>query len=606
MDALAGGQAATQPSSEARLAALIGQDRELGTLIARPLSSSNFADSFEIARKCFLQEFDRDDIHTDWSNFVAGKLKVFCEIEKNWLEHLAYWLYCDKQSGHPVGISGLYFRGGGDPANFSSDRSAVWINWIGVDPDYINGVIEREGRWPRGLPTPSAQIMDHLLETAKASGAAAVRVYTAKNNFLGQAFYRRHAFERQGNFILAVAGGQPEIVYKRTLSKISPPLLLPSSLIRSGQLGSPTQWEQAAVYHHSRGSYVLVLSSSRGGTKLVDGIPYEVPARLSLVLNVKHRNQAMGMIGNLIADLKKEQRQAPGVSAAQPSRVITRFLERHSFSSATPVRLKETENTQLALNPVSLKELYARDKGACKAFMRAVYETYRRVFPDPDGREALNYFLEAFADRSRGTDVKAICTGRTVAGAMLVEMLKIKTGPGQPLFSEDGAQVHGAVIDALWVEPDFQRKGVGTAAVKSVIAEVRSAGGGYIGMEVNNPDLMTPGMMAEDSMDPHRRVQFWEDLGARWLKIPYVQPELSGEGTRPVEYLMWGVLPVDRSASRIHRDELWGGIYSYWASSLENVDTNPVMLAIKEAIMRGPEYQLLHRHAKLKNNIQTE
>jgi GNAT superfamily N-acetyltransferase len=91
------------------------------------------------------------------------------------------------------------------------------------------------------------------------------------------------------------------------------------------------------------------------------------------------------------------------------------------------------------------------------------------------------------------------------------------------------------LLTYLAVRPQYRRRGLARTLVNratTILADDARRDGGTLQAvlaETESPRLISP---AESSIPPFERLKVFENLGARWIDIPYVQPALTPGGSR--------------------------------------------------------------------------
>lgn len=180
------------PSGEKAIQQKAGTALALVTLEAREISSATLKDALEIGTKCFPREEDHRAMVEVYNRYISGSRQYFDKDLESQLNLLSYWVYYDRFSGQRAGIGGLFSEGDKDPT--------VWMAWIAVDPDYVAGIC----RLPKGVPTPTQQMLLHQQHTAREFGFTTLNAYTydSPDNLLPQAMYERNGFTQTGTFEL--------------------------------------------------------------------------------------------------------------------------------------------------------------------------------------------------------------------------------------------------------------------------------------------------------------------------------------------------------------------------------------------------------------------
>jgi hypothetical protein len=103
------------------------------------------------------------------------------------------------------------------------------------------------------------------------------------------------------------------------------------------------------------------------------------------------------------------------------------------------------------------------------------------------------------------------------------------------LLFEYYRQSRCGLLAYLVVSPESRRKGIGQKLVEQSLAllteDAQGEGGPLLAVfaEVEDPRVVPRGA---GPLDPADRMRFFRSLGARWIDIPYVQPELTEGGER--------------------------------------------------------------------------
>lgn len=179
----------------------------LDTVFAREMSVRTYGDALRIGLGKWGDEPDCvDDMKTVWRSYVKGLRTFFSEYLGDNVTLVFSAVYYDQLTNERMAIGGLY--------RLEKEPQTVWFDWFALDPEYARS---HAGALPKGVPTPTAQVMEHLCAVGRASGATWIKAWTPDDReyMLAQAFYERHGMKILGLFDHA---GQTERVYGKQLS----------------------------------------------------------------------------------------------------------------------------------------------------------------------------------------------------------------------------------------------------------------------------------------------------------------------------------------------------------------------------------------------------
>ena len=183
--------------------------------------------------------------------------------------------------------------------------------------------------------------------------------------------------------------------------------------------------------------------------------------------------------------------------------------------------------------------------------MHALYES---AFPEDSEREPKEVWENALA---AGNDVPyrlefiVAEAGSEIAGGISLEY-----------YPQSGC----GLLTFLFVAEGFRDRGVARSLVSRALARLHDLGGGrlrFVFAEAEHPSAVAS-RDVKSSMDPTLRLQILRRLGARLVRIDYVQPAL-GPGQRPAEHLLLLLLaPPDTEF--IHRRDLRAFLLEFYGS----------------------------------------
>lgn len=174
----------------------------------------------------------------------------------------------------------------------------------------------------------------------------------------------------------------------------------------------------------------------------------------------------------------------------------------------------------------SLKETYTKSPSDADKLIDRIYDAYIEAFPDESQRTAKQEMRDVVSDFTDARDVLVFKDGENIIGAIHFTAFGISYGKH-------------AVAEYVYTDQKVARPGSGKKMVTLWEDSLRNCGFLLGAGEVNDPQLMTPAEIkldTEGSMDPSRRVKYWDRSGYSAIEFPYGQPPLGGQ-SKPCNYM---------------------------------------------------------------------
>ena len=228
---------------------------------------------------------------------------------------------------------------------------------------------------------------------------------------------------------------------------------------------------------------------------------------------------------------------------------------------------------------VSLRDMFRSEPLRAHVIFEQCFELYEQSFPDPNEISSAHEIVAAIREESTHFDVVALIEGGRVLGARHLILLDI----GVP---ELGPFVVG---EHMYVDRSERRRGIGKTLVSRTEDLMRSWGVRVAISEQNDPDAMSPELLALDEssgISAAQRRTFWKRQGYEGIDAPYVMPPIS-EDKEPVYHLRIAIRRLDPSFSdSISTEAFVGMLRAYHSSWVDHADSNPYTVALYERLLR--------------------
>jgi len=236
-------------------------------------------------------------------------------------------------------------------------------------------------------------------------------------------------------------------------------------------------------------------------------------------------------------------------------------------------------NLKHEVTAVSLREMLTSEPERAMKLFDACYALYCAAFTDPNERQSADILLRALQRESKHWDIIAIVEGDRVLGARHMTLL-------QSDYPEIGLFVAG---EHVYVDENYRSRGMATVLISHTEQMMRSWGARVAISEQNDPNVMTPEMLAEDGtsgITTQRRLEFWRNRGYEGIDAPYVQPPLE-EGTEPVYHLRIAIRRLDPTfPTTLPTEGYLQMLKVYQSTWLRDFETNPLVSPYFDAIRR--------------------
>jgi len=205
------------------------------------------------------------------------------------------------------------------------------------------------------------------------------------------------------------------------------------------------------------------------------------------------------------------------------------------------------------------------------------FRLYEQSFPDTNEISSAEEIVKAMRDESLHFDVVAMIESGRVLGAR--QLILLESG-----IPEIGPFVVG---EHMYVDRTERKRGLGSALVARTEELMRSWGVRIAISEQNDPDAMSPELLALDEssgISAAQRRTFWKKQGYEGIDAPYVMPPISDE-KEAVYHLRVAIRRLDPTfPDTVETGNFIAMLRAYHASWVEDVDTNPHTNALYERL----------------------
>lgn len=267
----------------------------------------------------------------------------------------------------------------------------------------------------------------------------------------------------------------------------------------------------------------------------------------------------------------------PGSARQQPS--VSLPVPAARFSSFAPAELSQIVSLDLKreISLVSLREMLKREPLRAQVIFEDCFRLYEQSFPDTNEISSAEEIVKAMRDESLHFDVVAMIESGRVLGAR--QLILLESG-----IPEIGPFVVG---EHMYVDRTERKRGLGSALVARTEELMRSWGVRIAISEQNDPDAMSPELLALDEssgISAAQRRTFWKKQGYEGIDAPYVMPPISDE-KEAVYHLRVAIRRLDPTfPDTVETGSFIAMLRAYHASWVEDVDTNPHTNALYERL----------------------
>lgn len=216
---------------------------------------------------------------------------------------------------------------------------------------------------------------------------------------------------------------------------------------------------------------------------------------------------------------------------------------------------------------VSLRGMFRGEPLRAHVIFEQCFDLYEQGFPDLNEISSAHEIVDAIRDESMHFDVVALIENGRVLGARHLILLDISVPELGPFV----------VGEHMYVDRSERRRGIGKTLVSRTEDLMRSWGARVAISEQNDPDAMSPELLALDELSgisAAQRRTFWKRQGYEGIDAPYVMPPITDD-KEAVHHLRVAIRRLDPSfPDTIPTETFIGMLRAYHASWVEDVDTN--------------------------------
>jgi GNAT superfamily N-acetyltransferase len=228
---------------------------------------------------------------------------------------------------------------------------------------------------------------------------------------------------------------------------------------------------------------------------------------------------------------------------------------------------------------VSIRDMLKSDPEKAMKLFDQCYDLYVKAFPDPNEIQSPEVLLRALKRESRLWDMIAAVEGDRALGARHMTLL-------QSNHPEIGAFIAG---EHVYVDQSERKRGIAKTLIAHTENLMRSVGAKLAISEQNDPNAMSPQLLALDAQSgitTRQRLHFWKNLGYEGIDAPYVQPPLEG-GKSAVQHLRIAIRRLDPSVpDSLPTEGYIQMLKAYQSAWVNDIDSNPLVKAYCDAIRR--------------------
>ncbi len=228
---------------------------------------------------------------------------------------------------------------------------------------------------------------------------------------------------------------------------------------------------------------------------------------------------------------------------------------------------------------VSLRDLVRSEPLRAEVIFEDCFRLYQASFPDPNELCSADAIKGALQSDSHHFDLVVLLENGRILGARQLSVLDAGT-------PEVGKFVIG---EYMYVDRTERKRGIGSALVAHTEELMRSWGARIAISEQNDPDVMSPELLALDEsagISASQRRQFWKKQGYEGIDAPYVMPAISDD-LEPVYHLKLAIRRLDPTFPKtLSAETLVAMLRAYHSTWVDDVDSNAQTVSLYTSLLR--------------------